>query len=223
MQNEEQKSHIKSFVRRGYTTQGQRKALSSLNKYLINYQEGFICYNNYFKASRIIAEVGFGNGAATLALAKANPANLYLGLEVYPAGVGHLLMKIDEEKIDNLYLINHDAVPVFNNMLPLNSLDGVHIFFPDPWPKKRHHKRRLLQPAFVNILARHLKQDGYLYVVTDWQDYAEHILTTLTNEPLLINKYSGYSPPQEWRSVTKFEQKGLAKGHNIYELLFVKN
>jgi len=170
----------------------------------------------------VIVEIGFGMGDATYQIAMEHPEKEYIGIEVHKPGVGKLLYQIVENSIDNLRVIEHDAVEVLDRMIPENSISGFHIFFPDPWPKKKHHKRRILQPEFVAKLKDRLKPGGYIYAVTDWENYAEQMLEVLSAEEGLKNRYRDYADPQSWRPGTKFERKGKEKSHKIYELLFDK-
>jgi tRNA (guanine-N7-)-methyltransferase len=159
-------------------------------------------------------------GDATAQVAAAQPEHDFLGLEVHEAGVGALLKRIGEAGLTNLRLVRHDAVEVFERMLAPQSLAGVHLWFPDPWHKKRHHKRRLVQPPFVRLLATRLQPGGYLHCATDWQPYAEQMLEVLGAEPLLANRALDYAPRPPWRPLTKFEQRGLRLGHGVWDLLF---
>lgn len=159
-------------------------------------------------------------GETTAAVAAAHPENDYLAVEVHGPGVGSLLNRIAARGLANVRVIRHDAVEVLEHMIGPASLDGVHVFFPDPWPKKRHHKRRLIQPAFVRLLAARMKPGAYLHIATDWQDYAEHILAVLAAEPALANTVAAFSPRPETRPETKFERRGLALGHRVWDLLF---
>jgi tRNA (guanine-N7-)-methyltransferase len=161
-------------------------------------------------------------GESTALLASRHPENDYLGIEVHTPGVGNLLKLIDTEHLTNVRLIQHDAVEVFTHMLLEGSLDGVHVFFPDPWPKKRHHKRRLIQPPLVALVASRLKPGGYLHLATDWVEYADQMLAVLTAEPLLRNTTSAFAPRPDSRPQTKFESRGLKLGHEVRDLLFVR-
>lgn len=167
-----------------------------------------------------ILEIGFGMGETTAAIAAAHPENDYLGIEVHTPGIGNLLKEIALRNLSNIRIIQHDAVEVVRDMISPASLAGIHVFFPDPWPKKRHHKRRLIQPPFVHELALRLIPGGYLHCATDWQDYAEQMLATLSGEPLLENTAAGFAPRPAWRPPTKFEQRGVALGHGVWDLLF---
>ena len=157
-----------------------------------------------------ILEIGFGMGETTAAIAQAHPQNDYLGIEVHTPGVGALLRRIETLGLANVRVVQHDAVDVLEHMLPDRSLDGVHVFFPDPWPKKRHHKRRLLQPDFVRLLAARMKPGAYVHVATDWEGYALHALEVLAAEPRLANTTHGFAPGPAPRPETKFERRGLA-------------
>lgn len=169
-----------------------------------------------------ILEIGSGMGESTAMIAKQHPQNDYLAIEVHTPGVGSLLNQISTLELTNLRVIQHDAVQVLQQMLLTESLDGVHIFFPDPWPKARHHKRRLIQTVFVSLLCTHLKSGGYLHVATDWKDYAEQILSVLHNEAHLTNTAIDYAVRPQYRPLTKFEQRGLRLGHSVWDLIFIK-
>jgi len=168
----------------------------------------------------VVLEVGFGMGETTAAIAAAQPDVDFLGIEMHWPGVGALLRRIESMQLPNVRMMRHDAVDVVERMIPPASLAGIHVYFPDPWPKKRHHKRRLLKPPFVHALALALAPRGYLHVATDWADYAGEILAALAAEPLLANAAEGFAPRPPWRPLTKFEQRGLARGHPVFDLLF---
>lgn len=173
----------------------------------------------------LIVEIGFGMGEATAAIAQSLSDKNFIGIEVHTPGVGALLKLIGENNIGNLRIVQHDAVEVLKNMIPDDALAGFHIFFPDPWPKKRHHKRRLIQPEFVTLLARKLRRGGYLHLATDWEDYAHHMLEVLGREPALTNTpdaVDGFAPRPDYRGTSSFERKGLAKGHSVWDLVFIK-
>jgi tRNA (guanine-N7-)-methyltransferase len=233
---------IRSFVlRTGRTTVGQAKALEDLGpQYLLPYQETAIdleanysisTSENSPKIFQTILEIGFGMGEATAHIAQLMPQALYLACEVHPPGVGALLKRIGDEQIANIRIIQHDAVQVLNHMLAPNSLDGVHIFFPDPWHKKRHNKRRLIQPPLVALLASRIKPGGYIHCATDWENYAEQILQVLSDEPSLSNTApanaatgsTGYAPKPDYRPLTKFENRGIKLGHGVWDVVFRKN
>ena len=168
----------------------------------------------------LVLEIGFGMGAATAAIAQARPDTDFLGVEVHPPGVGALLQQIEALGLTNLRIVQHDAVEVLDHMVAPASLAGVHIYFPDPWHKTRHHKRRLVQPAFIAALVTRLAPGGYLHCATDWQPYAEQMLAVLGAEPGLANTAAGYAPRPPWRPLTKFEHRGLERGHGVWDLLF---
>jgi tRNA (guanine-N7-)-methyltransferase len=170
----------------------------------------------------VVLEIGFGMGETTAAIAAAQPGVNFLGVEMHWPGVGALLRRIDAHSLSNVRVLRHDAVDVVHAMIAPGSLAGVHVFFPDPWPKKRHHKRRLLQPAFVHALAQTLAPGGYLHVATDWAPYAEEILATLAAERALANTVETFAPRPAWRPQTKFEQRGLARGYEVFDLLFTR-
>jgi tRNA (guanine-N7-)-methyltransferase len=172
------------------------------------------------RAAPTFLEIGCGMGETTAAIAQAHPLSNYLGIEVHSPGVGSLLKLIEEKRLANVRIIQHDAVDVVEQMIRPESLAGIHIFFPDPWPKKRHHKRRLIQPSFVQMLASRLVSGGYIHLATDWQDYAEQMLIVLANESLLENTAAGFSLRPEYRPLTKFEQRGVKLGHRVWDLLF---
>jgi tRNA (guanine-N7-)-methyltransferase len=167
-------------------------------------------------------EIGFGIGQATASIAAAQPERDFIGIEVHPPGVGALLQRIDQAGLSNLRIVQHDAVAVLEAMIAPASLAAVHVFFPDPWPKKKHHKRRLIQPAFVALVASRLAPGGTLHCATDWQPYAEQMLAVLAAEPSLTNPSDAYAPRPAYRPLTKFEQRGLNLGHGVWDLVFSK-
>jgi tRNA (guanine-N7-)-methyltransferase len=216
---------IRSFVlRQGRISKAQSRAYQELlPKYSISYSENPPDLDQIFgRDAPKILEIGFGMGETSTAIAQANPQNDYLGIEVHTPGVGSLLKQIEATRLSNLRIIQHDAAEVLKNMIPPAALAGVHIFFPDPWPKTRHHKRRLIQPEFISLLCERLKAGGYLHVATDWKDYAEHILTVLSGEPQLANTAQDYAARPEYRPLTKFEQRGLKLGHPVWDIVFRK-
>ncbi len=224
-QPEESSPRIKSYVlRAGRMSTAQRRSYENLKDiYSIPFSETIVSPDEYFKNHNpLIIEIGFGMGIATAMIAGANPGKNYLGLEVHRPGIGRLLWEIDKRKISNIRIIEHDAVEVLEKMIRPETVDGFHIFFPDPWPKKRHHKRRLIQHPFTDLLARKLVPGGYLYFVSDWVEYGDWALRELTATPGLFNEYPGFAPHQAWRPETKFELKGIKKQHEVKELLFKK-
>ncbi len=215
--------HIRSFVhRRGHITEGQREALETLlSKWAVPYHKEILDLNAVFgREAPTILEIGFGMGETTERIALASPERNFLGVEVFNAGVGAMLKRIESSALSNVRIIQHDAVEVLRDMILPNTLAGVHIYFPDPWPKKRHHKRRLIQPALVELLASRIKPGGYLHCATDWEHYAEQMLAVLSQESSLVNSSDGFSPRPPWRPQTKFETRGLRLGHGDWDLIF---
>ncbi|MEO6118395.1 MAG: tRNA (guanosine(46)-N7)-methyltransferase TrmB [Methylotenera sp.] len=215
---------IRSFVlRQGRVTKGQERALETgLPKFGISYEAKLLDLNQAFnrQSSPKILEIGFGMGETTAKIAHTLPDFDFLAAEVHTPGVGALLKLIEEEALTNIRIIQHDVVEVLQNMLSDASLDGVHIFFPDPWHKKRHHKRRLIQAEFVKLLCSKLKVGGYLHVATDWQEYAEWVLEVLNAEPQLQNTAENYAEKPSYRPLTKFENRGLKLGHGVWDMVF---
>ena len=216
---------IKTYVMRaGRMTSAQEKAYHDLSHiYCVPFQETAINLVDVFgNTNPIIVEIGFGMGAATVLMAKENPNNNYLGIEVHKPGVGRVLSEIRANDLKNLDVVEHDALDVLEKMIGENSVDGFHVFFPDPWPKKKHHKRRLMRRPNTDLLQKKLRDGGYLYMCTDWEEYAQEAMEELKATPGLKNKYDGFAPHQEWRPETKFERKGIDAGRTIRELFFVK-
>jgi len=217
---------IRSFVlRQGRLTPAQQRAIeTNMPRFGVAYKPELLALDALFgrAGSSKILEIGFGMGDSTAAIAAANPDIDYLGIEVHGPGVGNLLRLIEASQLTNLRLIQHDAVEVLNNMIADGALDGVHIFFPDPWHKKRHNKRRLIQPAFISMLCSKLKAGAYIHVATDWQEYAEWVLEVLSAEPLLENTAKDYAPRPDYRPLTKFEKRGLNLGHGVWDLIFFR-
>ena len=217
------KPRIRSFVlRAGRVGPGQARALAELGpQFLLPYQPQPLDLENlYGRAAPKILEIGFGMGEGMADIAQAYPENDYLGVEVHTPGVGALLKQLGERGLSNVRIVQHDAVEVLSQMLPPASLDGAHIFFPDPWHKTRHHKRRLIQPPLVQLLASRLQPGGYLHLATDWEDYAVQMLEVLRAEPTLLNTATDYAPRPDSRPLTKFEARGLRLGHGVWDLLF---
>jgi tRNA (guanine-N7-)-methyltransferase len=214
---------VRSFVlRQGRMSPAQHRAIETLlPRFGVPLQATPIDFDRAFgRSAPRVLEIGFGMGETTAAIAQAHPGLDFLGVEVHGPGVGALLQRLDTLGIANVRVVRDDAVAVVDAMIPENSLAGIHVFFPDPWPKKRHHKRRLLGPAFVHALARRLAPGGYLHVATDWEDYAQEILATLAAEPLLVNTAPGFCPRPAHRPRTKFEARGLKLGHGVWDLVF---
>jgi len=217
---------IRSFVlRQGRMSPAQTRAYETLGpKFMVPHETpAMLDYATLFgREASTIVEIGFGMGESTAAIAKLQPEKNFIGIEVHTPGVGALLKLIGEGSIDNLRIVQHDAVEVLKQMIPDASLAGLHIFFPDPWPKKRHHKRRLIQPELVKLLVQKLKPDGYLHLATDWEDYAMHMLEVLQAEPGLKNTADTFAPRPCYRGTSGFERKGLAKGHDVWDLVYRK-
>jgi len=214
---------INSFVlRQGRVSNAQARAVEELlPRYGVTYAPAPLDLDALFgNSAPKILEIGFGMGETTAQIAAAHPENDYLGIEVHTPGVGSLLKLIGEQGLTNLRIIRHDAVEVLRDMIAPQTLDGVHIFFPDPWPKKRHHKRRLIQPAFIALLASRLKPGGYIHCATDWEEYALQMAEVLGAEPLLENTAAGFAPRPASRPQTKFEQRGLRLGHGVWDVVF---
>ena len=215
---------IRSFVlRQGRLTKGQERALQTeWPTFGIDYAENKLDLNQVFgrNDSKKILEIGFGMGETTAKIALTLPDCDFLAVEVHTPGVGGLLKLNQELALTNIRIIQHDVVEVLENMLADNSLDGVHIFFPDPWHKKRHHKRRLIQADFVKLLCSKLKKDAYLHIATDWQEYAEWVLEVLSAEPQLKNSTKDYAEKPAYRPLTKFENRGIQLGHGVWDLVF---
>src|SRR5674476_604671 len=245
------KRHIRSFVlRQGRVSPAQQRACEELlPRFGIPYAEQPLDLKLAFgRSAPRILEIGFGMGDSTATIALAHPENDYLSLEVHTPGVGNLLKLIDSQQISNIRIIRHDAVEVLRDMIAAHTLDGVHIFFPDPWHKARHNKRRLIQAPFIAQLVQKLqpacpdettshstrrskdnsqvagyelgRRGGYIHVATNWQDYAEQVLAVLAAEPLLENTAAGYAPRPDYRPLTKFEQRGIRLGHGVWDMVF---
>ena len=214
---------IRSYVlRQGRLTAAQGRAHADLlPRYGIPYAAQVIDLDRSFgRSAPRILEIGFGMGDTTVQIAAAHPECDYVGIEVHTPGIGSLLKRIAELGLANVRLVHHDAVEVLERMIAPETLSGVHVFFPDPWPKKRHHKRRLIQPPFVALLASRIQPGGYVHVATDWEDYAQQILEVLSAEPLLTNTADGYAPRPDYRPLTRFEQRGLKLGHGVWDVIF---
>ena len=219
---------IKSYVlRAGRTTLAQAKAYETVGpKYLLPYTAEPMDFARVFdRQAPTVLEIGFGMGEASAHIAGVLPDTNFLCCEVHEPGVGALLKRIGDHQLENIRILRHDAVEVIDNMLPLGSLSGIHIFFPDPWHKTRHHKRRLIQPALVNKLADRLAPGGYLHCATDWQPYAEQMMEVISAEAKLsnsANSANGYAVKPDYRPLTKFENRGLKLGHGVWDLVFLR-
>ena len=216
---------IRTYVlRMGRMTSAQERDYNELSKqWCVPFEERMLDFPALFGNSHpVTIEIGFGMGTATAEIAEAQPAVNYLGLEVHRPGVGRLLGEIKRRGLRNVYIIQHDALEVLESMVPDESVNAFHVFFPDPWPKKRHHKRRLVQHPHTDLFARKLAPGGYFYMVTDWLEYAETALKELAATPGLKNRFESFAEHQAWRPETKFETKGIAAEHPISELYFIK-
>lgn len=214
---------IRSYVlRAGRVGSGQARALAEVGpRCLLPFQPQVVDLDAVFgRAAPHVLEIGFGMGEGLAETAAAHPDTDFLGVEVHTPGVGALLKQIGERGLSNVRVIQHDAVEVLERMIAPASLAGVRVFFPDPWHKKRHHKRRLIQPPLVALLAGRLAPGGFIHLATDWQDYAEQMLAVLSAEPLLRNTVADYAPRPGTRPLTKFEQRGLRLGHGVWDLIF---
>lgn len=217
---------IRSFVvRAGRMGPGQARALATLApRFVIPFVAAPVDFARVFgRAAPLAVEIGFGMGSATAEIAAAAPHVDFVGIEVHPPGVGALLQRIDERGLENVRIVQHDAVEVLESMIAPASLAAIHVFFPDPWHKKRHHKRRLIQAPFVRLLASRLAAGATLHCATDWIPYAEQMLAVLGAEPTLVNAAGdGFSPRPPSRPLTKFEQRGLDRGHGVRDLVFTR-
>ncbi|MDR2710676.1 MAG: tRNA (guanosine(46)-N7)-methyltransferase TrmB [Burkholderiales bacterium] len=218
---------IRSYVlRQGRITPGQQQAIETLGaRFCLPFQKSLLDFNTVFDRpglghSPTVLEIGSGMGETTAHIATAHPEQNFIAIEVHSPGVGSLLQKAAQ--LTNLRIIQHDAVEVVEHMIAASSLAGIHVFFSDPWPKKRHHKRRLLQAPFIHVLALRLSLGGTLHIATDWAEYAEEVLATLSAEPLLKNTAARFTPRPATRPQTKFETRGLRLGHEVFDLVFVR-
>jgi len=214
---------IRSYVlRQGRMSVAQRRAYEQLfGQYAIEFAQHPLDFAAVFgRDAPTVLEIGFGMGETTAAIAQAHPETNYLAIEVHSPGVGSLLKLIAERGLSNVRIVQYDAVEVIEHMIAPAAAAGIHIFFPDPWPKKRHHKRRLIRAPFVHVVASCLAPGGYLHLATDWEDYAQQMLDVLNQEPLLVNTVPDYAPRLEYRPLTKFEQRGRKLGHPVWDLVY---
>ena len=213
-----------TYACRGRITPVQKHAYETLfPKFGLTLSEESIDFEALFgRPAPVVMEIGFGLGEATAEIAAAHLETDYLTVEVFKPGIGSLLKRLDREGLQNIRIVHADAIEVLRSMIPPASLAAVHVFFPDPWPKKRHHKRRLIQPDFVAQLCDKLQPGGYLHLCTDWENYAEHMLQVLQAEPRLQNAFPGFAPRPEWRPMTKFERQGVANRHPVWDLHFIR-
>lgn len=219
-------SKIRSYIRRqGRATTGQKLALDNYwDRYCLSPREDFNAELSFGRQAPLIVEIGFGNGDSLAYMAATNPDLNYLGIEVHRPGVGHLMMLLEQRGINNVRIYHHDAIEILEQKVADNSVAGIHLFFPDPWHKRRHHKRRIVRPSFLDLLQKKLVTGGYFHAATDWQDYAKNMLATLSTDARLKNSSpaSDYCPRPEYRPMTKFENRGLNLGHGVWDLIFTK-
>ena len=218
---------IKSFVlRQGRLTPGQQKAFETLwPLYGINYDKQPLDLKAEFSNENpVVLEIGFGNGDSLAQMAVDQPDTNFLGIEVHRPGVGHLLLQIEKHKLGNVRIISHDAVEVIRDCLTENALEGVQLFFPDPWHKKRHHKRRIVKSAFLDLLSRVIRPGGFFHAATDWENYAEHMRDVISAHAAFENTSAeGYIQRPASRPLTKFEQRGQKLGHGVWDILAINN
>lgn len=217
--------HIHTYVlRSGRMTEAQKRAYTIHSaRWCIPFQNSIINFTDVFEnVNPVVIEIGFGMGVATARIAEENPDKNYIGIEVHRPGVGRLLGEIERRGLLNVRIIECDAIRVLENMIPDGSVSAFHIFFPDPWPKKRHHKRRLMLGPRINLIAEKLAPSGCLFMATDWRSYAEEACAELSLSPSLENVYDGFAPRQQWRPETAFERKGRDAGREIYDVVFRK-
>jgi len=218
---------IKSFALRvGRMTIGQKQAFDKLaEQYSLDPTQSCDFVDAFGRTSPVIVEIGFGNGESLAKTALANPDNNYIGIEVHTPGVGNLLAQIERENITNIRVYHHDAIEVLENCIPEYSLAGIHLFFPDPWHKRKHHKRRIVRPSFMPLIAKKIAHKGYFHAATDWEHYAKHMLKVLVDAAHFNNQNTeqDYSPRPDYRPLTKFEQRGLRLGHGVWDLIFTRD
>ena len=215
---------IRSYIlRQGRITKAQTNAIQeSFQKHAVIFENKLVDFNAVFenKSRDLILEIGFGMGTSTAEIARSNLNKNYVAIEVHSPGVGNLLKLIQENNISNLKIIQHDAVEVLNSMIKDDSLDGIHIFFPDPWPKKRHHKRRLIQSNLLKLIAQKIKKSGYLHIATDWEDYAFWIIDLLDKEDLLQKISDDFFKKPDYRPLTKYENRGINLGYKVWDMVY---
>ena len=223
--SEKQHRTVRSFVlRKGRLTTAQQHALDELwPHYGIEHSEVELDFDDHFeRPAEVIVEIGFGNGRSTWRMARQEPEKNFIGVEVHEPGVGHLMLSLEKHEVDNVRIVCEDAVPFLQTRVAAGSLAGVRIYFPDPWPKKRHHKRRLIQPGFVDLLARSMASGAIFHLATDWQPYAEHVLEVMQSRTDFVNlsPTGDYCERPEWRPYTKYEERGERLGHEVRDLLY---
>ena len=225
-QKQENLRQVKSFVKRtGRVTKKQLSAIDTFSgRYAIEYDANkkLNLSEIFGNDNDVVLEIGFGMGGSLIKMAQQNPDKNYIGIEVHEAGVGNILHEIDENEISNIVVMKHDAIDIFNNMLEDNVLAGMQVYFPDPWHKKRHNKRRLVKPSNLELFAQKMKQGGTFHFASDWLPYAEEVLDILEQDKNFKNMYEGFAPRPDWRPLTKFEQRGLDLGHTVSDIIFKK-
>ncbi len=225
-QKQENLRQVKSFVKRtGRVTKKQLSAIDTFSgKYAIEYDANkkLNLSEIFGNDNDVVLEIGFGMGGSLIKMAQQNLDKNYIGIEVHEAGVGNILHEIDENEISNIVVMKHDAIDIFNNMLKDNVLAGMQVYFPDPWHKKRHNKRRLVKPSNLELFAQKMKQGGTFHFASDWLPYAEEVLDILEEDKSFENMYEGFAPRPDWRPLTKFEQRGLDLGHTVSDIIFKK-
>ena len=229
MTSTEKESHprIKSYIlRQGRATTGQQNAIDNVwDHYCLDPDKTYDYSQVFGRDAPLIVEIGFGNGSSLAEMARANPDFNYLGIEVHRPGVARLMMLLEQQEITNVRIYHHDAIEILEKKIPDQFLAGVHLFFPDPWQKRRHHKRRIVRPSFVELLKKKLKKGGYFHAATDWEHYAKDMLSTLSssnNGLVNASKDGTYCQRPEYRPLTKFENRGLRLGHGVWDLIFNK-
>jgi tRNA (guanine-N7-)-methyltransferase len=217
---------IRSFIRRqGRITAAQQQALELYSgKFCLEPTRAYDFKQVFGRNAPLCVEIGFGNGNSLAQVAAANPDKDYIGIEVHRPGVGHLIMLLEQQGINNVRIYYHDAMEIMEQCIADNSLDAVHLFFPDPWPKQKHHKRRIVRPDFIELLSRKLKPGGYFHAATDWKNYAEAMLALLSVSNAFINTSAtnDFCQRPDYRPLTKFEQRGIKLGHGVWDLIFRK-
>ena len=215
--------HIRSYVRRGRTTHAQKRILAEYKHLLVPAKQLSVRLNNLlasYRFTKVILEIGFGNGESLAIMAKQNPQQLFIGIEVHRPGIGCLLGRIVQQAISNLLIVTEDAYFILRDYIPKQTLDRIQIFFPDPWPKKSHHKRRLITQEFTDLAILSLKKGGILHIATDWQPYAELIIKNLTHNTRLINMNKDFTVRPSYRPITKFESIGLKNARQVFDIMF---
>jgi len=216
---------IRSYVlRQGRFSPAQQRAYAELMpRFGVPYRPAPLDFAATFgRSAPVVVEIGSGMGETTVRIAAENPDTDYLAIEVHAPGIGALLRRVEERGLANVRVVQHDAVEVLRDMVPPASLAAIHVFFPDPWPKKRHHKRRLVQPVFAELAASRLVPGGRLHMATDWQEYAQHMLEVLSGVSGMRNSAADFAPRPPWRPETKFEKRGRGLGHGVWDLLFIR-